>query len=405
MQAGTGKTALAELVCGRARSELLGHVQVVDCAMLAGKQVSAVRSHLNAVLRTAVHCSPAVVLWDGLDRLLQPVSPGGQQGHGDSARSDALAQAFNQAAAAADAGAGPGGGGGRVLHIATLRDREALHPAVAGSGRYSAVVALEPPDAAARVAILKAVARDAGYSAGAGAAVWGVAGSTATEGYVGKDLALLLGRAIHAATVRAAEASSRDAGRGGGGGGDVAQRADGGDGPDESSDDLVPIRRSKDPADPADPADPGVEPDGDGKPQSRSHSHSAPPSPTGSSTGGRGLRGVRVTLADFEVARSGFTPAGLHGVQLQTVATTLDDVGGMPDAKATLLETLLWPSKYPTPIPPSSISALPSPTTIPPPTCMRAPRSMGALDRRPWTLYIRLLLNPPRPMHVFTHAD
>jgi len=234
MQAGTGKTALAELVCGRARSELLSHVQVVDCSMLAGKQLPAVRTTLAATLATAVRCRPAVVLWDGLDRLLQP---GGQQGgQGDATREDALAAAFVTAAGAADASAD--GGGGRVLHIATLRDREALHPAVADSGRFSTVVSLAPPDAAARVAILKAVARDAGYSAGAGAAVWGVAGSTATEGYVGKDLALLLGRAIHAATVRAAEASSRDAGRGGGGGGDVAQRADGGDGPDESSDDL-----------------------------------------------------------------------------------------------------------------------------------------------------------------------
>lgn len=57
---------------------------------------------------------------------------------------------------------------------------------------------------------------------------------------------------------------------------------------------------------------------------------------------------VHITAADFATAQADCRPAALEGVQLQENAdSTLDDVGALAVAKEVLLETMLWPSKYP----------------------------------------------------------
>ncbi|KAI5819413.1 P-loop containing nucleoside triphosphate hydrolase protein [Pyronema omphalodes] len=50
--------------------------------------------------------------------------------------------------------------------------------------------------------------------------------------------------------------------------------------------------------------------------------------------------------ADFDAALSGFVPAGLRGVKLQTSGAGWKDIGGLTETRKILLETLEWPTKY-----------------------------------------------------------
>lgn len=52
---------------------------------------------------------------------------------------------------------------------------------------------------------------------------------------------------------------------------------------------------------------------------------------------------------DFDVALNGFTPASIRNVPLhQAGELGWSDIGGLTDVKETLIETLQWPTKYPT---------------------------------------------------------
>ncbi|KAH3678520.1 hypothetical protein WICMUC_001537 [Wickerhamomyces mucosus] len=53
-----------------------------------------------------------------------------------------------------------------------------------------------------------------------------------------------------------------------------------------------------------------------------------------------------ITNANFTKAIKDYTPSGLRGVKLQKSTTSWNDIGGLRDAKAILLETLEWPTKY-----------------------------------------------------------
>lgn len=49
---------------------------------------------------------------------------------------------------------------------------------------------------------------------------------------------------------------------------------------------------------------------------------------------------------DFYIALEGFTPASIRNVPLHEAGEIgWDDIGGLTDIKATLIETLQWPTK------------------------------------------------------------
>ncbi|KAI8803942.1 P-loop containing nucleoside triphosphate hydrolase protein [Cladochytrium replicatum] len=58
-------------------------------------------------------------------------------------------------------------------------------------------------------------------------------------------------------------------------------------------------------------------------------------------SGGWGVR-----TEDLEKARAGYVPASLRGVKLSSSEVSWAQIGGLREAKRTLLETLEWPTKY-----------------------------------------------------------
>lgn len=53
-----------------------------------------------------------------------------------------------------------------------------------------------------------------------------------------------------------------------------------------------------------------------------------------------------IKLADFQKALADFVPSSLRGVKLQKSDVKWNDIGGLKETKAVLLETLEWPTKY-----------------------------------------------------------
>ncbi|MFI5029507.1 MAG: hypothetical protein ACHQPH_02275, partial [Reyranellales bacterium] len=59
------------------------------------------------------------------------------------------------------------------------------------------------------------------------------------------------------------------------------------------------------------------------------------------------LLALTVTMADFEDALKSIEPSAAREVSVELGRTTWDNVGGLEQAKRTLVETIEWPLRYP----------------------------------------------------------
>ncbi|HLZ22594.1 MAG TPA: CDC48 family AAA ATPase [Ktedonobacterales bacterium] len=68
---------------------------------------------------------------------------------------------------------------------------------------------------------------------------------------------------------------------------------------------------------------------------------------TGGSIPTEELLGLTVTMDDFRDALRGIEPSAAREVAVEISSTAWDDVGGLAEAKRTLVETIEWPLRYP----------------------------------------------------------
>uniref|UniRef100_A0A674EAS6 Peroxisomal ATPase PEX1 n=1 Tax=Salmo trutta TaxID=8032 RepID=A0A674EAS6_SALTR len=187
---GSGKTALSKALCRKTMEDLDAHVEVVDCKKLKGKRAETVRQILEEVFEQAVWRQPSVVLLDDLDHVTgAPTSP--EHEHGPEALLRLhIAQSM-------------------ILHNSLcvsasmcVHSEHSLHPSlreVQGSHFLQGFIHIQPPDQAQRGEILRclilsktAVSKETLHTLDLGIV------AKETEGYMPRDLALLLERAIHA---------------------------------------------------------------------------------------------------------------------------------------------------------------------------------------------------------------
>uniref|UniRef100_A0A668AH40 Peroxisomal ATPase PEX1 n=1 Tax=Myripristis murdjan TaxID=586833 RepID=A0A668AH40_9TELE len=196
---GSGKSTLSRAFCRKAREELDAHVEVVDCKKLQGKRAETVRQMLQDVFEQAEWRQPSVVLLDDLDHVTgAPTSAEHEQGP-EALLQQYIAQSLKDVVDEL------------VLHsslvclIITSQTEHSLHPSlteVQGSHFIQGFVHIQPPDQAQRAAILRClILRKTGLSDETLSTLDLGAVAKETEGYVPRDLALLLERAIHANTV------------------------------------------------------------------------------------------------------------------------------------------------------------------------------------------------------------
>ncbi|KAM4597609.1 peroxisomal ATPase PEX1-like [Polymixia lowei] len=196
---GSGKSTLSRALCRKAREGLDAHVEVVDCKKLKGKRAETVRQMLEEVFQQAVWRQPSVVLLDDLDHVTgAPNSP--EHEHGPEALlRQHIAQSLSDVV------------DDLVVHsslvclIITSQSQHSLHPSlteVQGSHFIQGFAHIQPPDQAQRAEILRCmILRKTSLSVETLHTLDLGDVAKETEGYLPRDLALLLERAVHASAV------------------------------------------------------------------------------------------------------------------------------------------------------------------------------------------------------------
>ncbi|CAL8293954.1 unnamed protein product [Merluccius merluccius] len=197
---GSGKSSLSRALCRKAGEELDTHVEVVDCKRLKGKRAETVRQSLEETFERARWRQPSVVLLDDLDHVTGAPTTAEHE-HGPEAH---LRQHIAQSVM--DIVDDLVVRSSLVCLVVTSQTEHSLHPSltqVQGSHFFQGFLHIQPPDQTQRTEILRhlilqktCLSEDTGDTLDLGAA------AKETDGYLARDLALLLERAVHASAMR-----------------------------------------------------------------------------------------------------------------------------------------------------------------------------------------------------------
>ncbi|XP_062342684.1 LOW QUALITY PROTEIN: peroxisome biogenesis factor 1 [Osmerus eperlanus] len=203
---GSGKSSLARAVCRKAAEDLDAHVEVVECRKLKGKRADSVRQVLEEVFEQAVWRQPTVVLLDDLDHVTgAATSP--EQDHGPEALlHQHIAQSVRDLVDDMVVRSS------LVCVMVTSQSEHSLHPAlreVQGSHLLQGHTHIPAPDQAQRAEILGCLIQRKSPQSDTLTSVPLAAIAKETEGYLARDLSLLLERAVHANAVHQGRCSSQ----------------------------------------------------------------------------------------------------------------------------------------------------------------------------------------------------
>uniref|UniRef100_A0A8B9JKA3 Peroxisomal ATPase PEX1 n=1 Tax=Astyanax mexicanus TaxID=7994 RepID=A0A8B9JKA3_ASTMX len=193
---GSGKSALSRALCRKAAEELDAHVEVVDCKKLKGKRADTVRHRLEEVLEQAVWRQPAVVLLDDLDHLTGAATSPEQEQGAEAVLRQHIAQSLQDLVDELVVRCS------LVALLVTAESDHSLHPSltqVQGTHFFQSFCKIQTPDQNQRVEILRSLMDRKNISSEDSPVTLDLHSvAMKTEGYLPRDLNLLLDRAIHA---------------------------------------------------------------------------------------------------------------------------------------------------------------------------------------------------------------
>ncbi|XP_040820646.1 peroxisome biogenesis factor 1 isoform X2 [Ochotona curzoniae] len=193
---GSGKSALAKAVCQEARDTLDAHVEVVECRALRGKRLASVEKTLRAAFSEAVWRQPSVLLLDDLELLAGLAAGPEHERSPDAVQGQRLAHVLIDMVKELAAT------GSLVALIATSQAQDSLHPLLSsaqGNHVFQCVQHILPPNQEQRREVLQNIINnklDCDSSRFAALDLQRIAKET--EGFVARDLTLLVDRAVHA---------------------------------------------------------------------------------------------------------------------------------------------------------------------------------------------------------------
>ncbi|KAJ3608660.1 hypothetical protein NHX12_023191 [Muraenolepis orangiensis] len=197
---GSGKSSLSRALCRKAGEELDAHVEVVDCKRLQGKRAETVRQSLEETFERARWRQPSVVLLDDLDHVTGAATSPDHE-HGPEAQlQQSIAQSLLDLVDDLVVRSS------LVCLVVTSQTEHSLHPSLTqpqGVHFFQGFLRIQPPDQAQRAEILRCLViqktcllEDTPDTLDLGAV------AKETDGYLARDLALLLERAVHASAMR-----------------------------------------------------------------------------------------------------------------------------------------------------------------------------------------------------------
>ena len=315
---GSGKTSVAQSVARTLRSTQLYHTTYFPCTKLVNDEsrISNIKETLNHLFMAASWGArlggKAVVVLDDLDKLC-PSEQELQVGN-DNARSRQVSEAICSMVKQYC------GKDSNVVLLATCQGKDSLHNVIVGGHVAREIVDLSAPDKETRRRIMEALTKKGAVSA-----------NEATGEIADGDLD--------------SRPPTRDGSTTGG---------EDGDGWMEGSNQPAPKKASKKPSgfvldadldflDIAGQTD-GYMP-GDLILLISRARNEALSRCVGESLD-KDVSTIHLARADFDAAISGFTPASLRNVTLQSSSTTFASIGGLQETRQILLETLEYPTKY-----------------------------------------------------------
>ncbi|KAM9824107.1 peroxisomal ATPase PEX1 [Neosynchiropus ocellatus] len=203
---GSGKSTLSRALCGNAKEALDSHVEIVDCKKLQGKRAETVRQLLQDIFAQAQWKQPSVVLLDDLDQMAGAATSPEHELGPEALLHLHIAQSLKDIVDELVVN------GSLVCLIVTSLSEHSLHPSlteVQGSHFVQCFVHLKAPDQAQRADILRCmILRRSGVSEETLRSLDLLTVAKETEGYLPRDLGLLLERAIHASAVHRAHSDN-----------------------------------------------------------------------------------------------------------------------------------------------------------------------------------------------------
>ncbi|XP_053718211.1 peroxisome biogenesis factor 1 [Synchiropus splendidus] len=193
---GSGKSTLSRALCRNAKETLDSHVEIVDCKKLQGKRAETVRQLLRDIFAQAQWKQPSVVLLDDLDQMAGAATSPEHELGPEALLHLHIAQSLRDVVDELVVH------GSLVCLIITSLSEHSLHPSlteVQGSHFIQRFVHLKTPDQAQRAEVLRCmILRRSGVSEETLRSLDLPTVAKETEGYLPRDLGLLLERAIHA---------------------------------------------------------------------------------------------------------------------------------------------------------------------------------------------------------------
>nr|XP_014347945.1 PREDICTED: peroxisome biogenesis factor 1 [Latimeria chalumnae] len=193
---GSGKSTVARAICREAADKLDAHVEIIDCKALRGKRLENIRKKLKEAVAEAAWRQPSVVLLDDVDQVAgAALAPEQEQGP-EAVLSRQLAQAVKDMVTEVTSQRN------LISVIATSLSEQSLHSSLIsaqGTHLFQWHRDIQPPNQEQRIELLRCVVRNktnVGVETMQSLDLESLAKQT--EGFVARDFAALVERAVHA---------------------------------------------------------------------------------------------------------------------------------------------------------------------------------------------------------------
>jgi SpoVK/Ycf46/Vps4 family AAA+-type ATPase len=327
---GSGKTLLAIALANGFKNhpQYLTYTTRIQCSELSGLRLDTIRTKITETFSRAVQNQPSIVIFDDLDVL----APNDQRETvivGDPLRSRQIAEIIVSWMTAIQ----------REIHsvvpIVTVQHTTALNPVLLKPHLFPTQLNIPPPSQEARAKIIRRLMMQRGLS------LEFVDLQTVAlncEGYLGIDLAQLIERAVHVASLRFLEERRLH---------EQSNYTSHNSSPQTPHFSLSDKIRTPPPS-----SNKAFGGNGNSVYETKERLKNNSLTISNIHQMDRKIDNVETTASmnlitqDFIDAQKNYIPASLKGIKLYRSNVTWDDIGGLEDVKNVLKQTLEWPSKY-----------------------------------------------------------